>query len=359
MRISRRHSSTALVLFFFVWAGPAAQTPPPSAGEGQTPDRAPFRFRSGIDLVNVTVTVSDSSGRFVNDLRREDFLVFDDGKLVEVTQFSAERVPVSLGIALDTSGSMAGTKIQEARAALDRFANDLLDRQDEIFVYVFSNYPLLLQGWTTNRRSIAEALGDIRPSGGTALYDTVLRALPLAAQGRHPKKALVVISDGNDTTSHADIHDVTLQIRKSDVLVYAIGIDGNGESVTRRPLPRPPVPFPPPFFPPWGGGHGPFRQWPPGSQQGSGGWSRQLGDHVNVGALRELTDVSGGRTEVIRDPRDLNPATAGIADELSRQYYLGYPSPAQKDGRWHTIRVEVRNSTYRIRARSGYTASQP
>jgi hypothetical protein len=70
-----------------------------------------------------------------------------------------------------------------------------------------------------------------------------------------------------------------------------------------------------------------------------------------------LTDDSGGRTEVIRDPRDLNPATAGIADELSRQYYLGYPSPAQKDGRWHTIRVELRNSTYRVRARSGYTAS--
>jgi hypothetical protein len=78
---------------------------------------------------------------------------------------------------------------------------------------------------------------------------------------------------------------------------------------------------------------------------------------VNVTALRDMTDDSGGRTEIIRDPRDLNPATANIADELSKQYYLGYPSSGKKDGRWHSIRVELKNRSYRVRARRGYVAS--
>ena len=80
-------------------------------------------------------------------------------------------------------------------------------------------------------------------------------------------------------------------------------------------------------------------------------------DRVNVMALREMTDDSGGQTEIIRDARDLNPATAAIAEELSQQYYLGYQAPEKKDGRWHTIRVEVRGQRYVVRARKGYVAS--
>ena len=86
-------------------------------------------------------------------------------------------------------------------------------------------------------------------------------------------------------------------------------------------------------------------------------WLRGCSDPVDSGALREMTDDSGGRTEIVRDPRDLNPSTATIADELSKQYYLGYPSTGKKDGRWHSIRVEVRDRGYRVRARRGYMAS--
>src|SRR5205814_10235821 len=98
-----------------------------------------------------------------------------------------------------------------------------------------------------------------------------------------------------------------------------------------------------------------------GGNGGSGGsgstqW-RGLDDRVNVSALRDMTDDSGGRTEIIRSPRDLDPATAGIADELSKQYYLGYQSPGKKDGRWHTIRVDVKTRGYRVRARRGYFAN--
>jgi hypothetical protein len=79
---------------------------------------------------------------------------------------------------------------------------------------------------------------------------------------------------------------------------------------------------------------------------------------VNVGALREITDDSGGRTEVVRDARDLDPATENIADELSKQYYIGYPAPGHRDGRWHTIRVDVTKAGYTVRARRGYTATR-
>jgi hypothetical protein len=82
-----------------------------------------------------------------------------------------------------------------------------------------------------------------------------------------------------------------------------------------------------------------------------------MDDRVNVSALREITDDSGGRTEIVRSTRDLSPATTGIADELSRQYYLGYPASGAKDGKWHAIRVEMRKGGYHVRARRGFIAT--
>src|ERR1700686_4166679 len=339
-----------------------------AAGQEQQPARpAPepgFRFRSGVELINGTASGSDQGGRFVPGLSQEDFLVYEDDQPVDVTHFSADRVPVSLGIALDTSGSMAGEKIREAKKALDRFVYDLLDTQDELFIYRFSNYPTLLQGWTTDRQSITRALGRIVPSGGTALYDTVVEAIPRAASGQNQKKALVVISDGIDTSSRADIHEVKQQIRASEVLIYAIGIDGEADSTDRRtsPPPRVPVPIPWPFAP-LGRGRGRF---PLGALSqfggpGAGGparrWRSRSDDGVNVAALRALTDDRGGRSEGLHAPHDLDPATAAIADELSKQYDRGYGFTRKKDGRGLSIRVEVRNSSYRVRARTGYVAS--
>jgi Ca-activated chloride channel family protein len=317
------------------------------------------RFRSGVEVINITATVFDATGHFVPGLRQDDFLVYEDNSQVDVTHFNAERVPVSLGIALDTSGSMAGNKMDAARGALTRFVADLLDRSDELFLYRFSNYPTLAQGWTSERQRILGALDRMTPNGGTAMYDAVSEAIPLAQQGKNRKKALVVISDGNDTASQLGIRDVKQQIRESEVLVYAIGIDGDGDaSVRRAPLQPPRIPIPIPL--PFPGAPRGRSVWPPAQPPfgGTGGSkTRGLDDRVNVTALRDMTDDSGGRTEIVRDIRDLDPATAGIADELSKQYYLGYTSPGKKDGRWHAIRVEVRNHAYRVRSRRGYTAS--
>ena len=172
---------------------------------GQEPrDSQVFRFRTGVELINVTATVTDANGRFVSGLRKEDFRLFEDGQEQQITHFNSERVPVSLGLVVDTSGSMEGEKWVSARQALNRFLFQLLDRDDEVFLYRFDNQPELIETWTTDRERIATGLARIRPRGATSLYDAVASAVPLAQTGRHRKKAIVVISDGNDTNSRAD-----------------------------------------------------------------------------------------------------------------------------------------------------------
>jgi len=326
-------------------------TTPVSGQEG-------FRFRSGVELINVTATVTDRTGRFLPGLTKEDFVIYEDNQPVEITHFSADRTPVSLGIVLDTSGSMQGQKWHAAREAIDRFLQQLTDEADEFFLYRFSAGPDLVQDWTSDRRAVSWSLGRVNPNGGTAMYDAVAEAVPMAHGGRNRKKALVIISDGNDTSSRVGVGEVRQLVRESEVLVYAVGIDGNGvPTILSRP--RPPVGgggprFPMPFPIPGGRGGGSYPPFPGG---GGGGYSTGPDDRVNVSALRQITDDSGGRTEIVSDPRDLDPATATIADELSKQYYIGYPSPGHRDGRWHSIRVEVRDPSLRVRARRGYIAT--
>ncbi len=351
-RVRQRDTLGAGVLLCVAAALIVAQ----AQGSAEPQDDQGFRFRTGIELINVTATVTDRRGRFVSGLEKDDFLVYEDGEQQSISHFSNERVPVSLGIVLDTSGSMEGTKMLAAMNALDRFLYDLLGPEDEIFIYSFNYQPALVHGWTTNRDTLSRALRRIRPRGGTALYDAVADAVPMAEQGSHRKKAVVIISDGNDTNSVTDVRDLQRLIQESEVLVYAIGIDGRGRSrgTTGRPAPRRPIPFP---FPGQGRGRGrspippPTTPWPGGGRGVSGD------DRVNVSALRDLTDDSGGRTEIVRDPDDLDPATAGVADELSRQYYLAYPAPGHDDGQWHSIDVEVPGTRHRVRARRGYFAT--
>lgn len=346
-----------------VLAGLAAACLAAVVVSGQAPagqDAQGFKFKSGVELINVTATVTDSAGRFVDGLRQDDFIVYEDNELQSVTHFSADRVPVSLGILLDTSQSMQGEKFDAARRAIDHFLADLMSPDDEFFLMQFSSMPTLLQGWTADRRSISRALASAVPRGGTAMYDAIADSVPLTQQARNRKKALVIVSDGNDMTSDTPLTAVHQIIRESEALVYAVGIDCSGVPSFRRQDFGPPLeqrgqrpqPFPfPGRRPRW-----PQPQLPPQMPPHRNSFNR-CSDPVDVMALRDLTDDSGGRTEIVRDARDLDPATAGIADELSRQYYLGYPSLGKKDGRWHTIRVELKNKSYRVRARRGYVAS--
>jgi Ca-activated chloride channel family protein len=306
-----------------------------------------------VELINVTATVTDGEGRFVSGLRKEDFRVYEDGQLQEITHFDNERVPVSLGIALDTSGSMTSDKMSAAREAIDRFVYDLLSPDDELFFMQFANRPQVVQSWTIDRRAISRAVSRILAAGGTALYDAVADGVPLADNGRHPKKALLVISDGNDTNSRISVDELRARIRDSEVLVYALGVDGTTTTPLRNgPTIQLPVPLPFPI--PGGGSRSRRRPLPPVM---GGGRRAPTAERVNAGALREITDDTGGRTEIVRGFRDLDGATTRLADEFSKQYYLGYASPGKKDGRWHEIRVEVKDRRLAVRARRGYIAS--
>src|SRR5688500_10731180 len=130
-----------------------------SAVEGQQKPQEPgFAFRTSAQLVNVTVTVTDANGRFVPGLRKDDFEVWEDGKPVTITHFDNERVPVSLGLVMDTSGSMAGEKLSSAKSAVERFLYGLLDQNDEVFLYQFESQATLVQDWTTDRRAVSRAL---------------------------------------------------------------------------------------------------------------------------------------------------------------------------------------------------------
>ena len=332
-------------LFLIASAFVAAALATPAGQQQQQQQQKPqddsqaFRFRTAVELINVTVTVTDGTGRFVSGLRREDFRIFEDGVEQPVSHFSNDRVPVSLGIALDTSGSMDGDKMRAARTALNRFLFDLLDRADEVFLYRFNSNPELVEGWTTDRQRVSSELGRLQPRGGTAMYDTVAEAVPMAQSGSHRKKALLVISDGNDTSSTTEVPDLKQMIRETEVLVYAIGIDGTDAQRTtggtQQPGggtyprgPRNPVPLPFPFP----GRRTPPIQPPPSAPSGPSSRNARSDDRVNAAALRELTDDSGGRTEIIRSAMDLDPATAGIADELSRQVLSGI-SGEEQEGR--------------------------
>ena len=245
-------------------------------------------------------------------------------------------MPVSLGIALDTSGSMLGEKMAAAEAALNRFVFDLLGDQDEMFLYRFDSRPELVQGWTDNRQAIRKALGVIKPNGGTAIYDTVAEAIPLASAGTRRKKALVIISDGNDTSSRTKVDQVSSLVRQTEVHRLRDWHRCLGRSPPDRSTDRTSAAA---------AGPGAVSREGAASAGADGRHGRpQSGspqDRVNPDALRRITDDSGGRTELIVSPRDLDPATASIANELSRQYFIGYSSSAPKDGRWHTIDVEA------------------
>jgi Ca-activated chloride channel family protein len=271
-------------------------------------------FRSGIELTSISATVVDRDGRLISDVAREAFEVYEDGQLQTISQFSHERVPVGLGVLIDVSDSMFGTRIQDARAAVDRFLFDLLDPQDEFFLVAFNHKPRGLTPWTRERDEVRRALDGLRPTGGTAIYDAIFEALPILDRRSRERAALLIISDGADTASNSTLREVRSALLRSDVFVYAIAIDSAD--------------------------------------------AKAINARVNVDALRDITNQSGGRTEVVRNSVDLADATARIADELNSQYLIGYTSPKGADGAYHSIRVKVAGTDYRVRARNGYVASR-
>ncbi len=308
-KISLQRHPAATLAVIALGAGSLVAAP----GLQRREDGAPV-FRSGVDLVQVTATVVDEDGRLVGDLDRDDFEITEDGRPQTLTHFTRDRVPLSLGVVLDISQSMFGQRIDDARLALDQFLADRLDAADEVFVIVFNHSPEVDVAWTRGPRRVRHRLDDIRPWGGTSIYDAMMEALPMFETRANQRAAVVLVSDGSDTGSRADVRDVRSALRRSDAFVYAIAIDS----------PR----------------------------------TRAINDRVNPHALREITTESGGYTEVVHDSPELAPATARIADELNHQYTLTYAPARPGDGTYRSIRVRVAGD-HRVRHRRGYVADPP
>jgi Ca-activated chloride channel family protein len=268
-------------------------------------------FRSAVELTSITATVRDQNGRLVTGLSRDAFEVFEDGVRQPITHFTNERVPVSLAVLLDVSDSMFGRRMVDARGAVKQFLAELLDPADEFLLLAFNHQPFFLSTWSRDRGRVSSLLGGIRPTGGTAAYDAVVAALPQFAARGNQRAALLLISDGADTASDATLREVRSALLRTDAFAYAVAIDSGEQAINRR---------------------------------------------VNPVALREITDTSGGRTEVVRGVDEMLPAIARIAEELNSQYLLGYSSPHGADGEFHSIRVRVPGGEYRVRARNGYVA---
>jgi VWFA-related protein len=283
----------------------------PAVALGQVRIDEPFKSR--VEVITITATVTDEHGRLVADLPREAFELYEDGDPRTITQFTHERVPVALGLALDVSDSMFGQRLVDARAAVERFLFELLAPEDEYFVLTFNHLPRLVTSWTTDPAVVRQRLVGLQASGGTAVYDAVVSALPQFARRHRQRAALVVISDGADTASDAAIRDVRAALLRSDAFVYAVAIDS------------------------------------PGTQP--------INTRVNPYALREVTDDSGGRTLVVRDTDGLREATQRIAEELNSQYLVGFVSAIPSDGEFHSLRLRVKDGRFTVRSRRGYVAT--
>jgi Ca-activated chloride channel family protein len=237
-------------------------------------------------------------------------------------------LPISIGVVLDASGSMQ-SKMRTAQRAIDRFLS-MIHRDDEIFLMTFSTRASLIADFTSERATLTNALlTGVNVGGGTALYDSLYQGLQKVKRGRHDKKAVLLITDGEDTTSLTRFDKALEDIREADMLVYSIGIKG-----------------------------APVFDMGAGSFSGSSNASALNNTTVDMKVLNRFGDASGGRAWEISEAafgRNMDTVLDTIAAELRSQYSIGYyPNRQVKDGKWHGIRVRVKNPDYVVRARKEY-----
>jgi Ca-activated chloride channel family protein len=269
----------------------------------QEPPQA--RFTGGTQLVEVYATVTDAKGELVTGLRREDFEVYEDGRLQQVEAFAAGEFPLTVALGVDRSWSMAGEPLRLAKQASQAFIR-ALKPGDRSMVVAISAQADVVAPLSDDRPAQERAIAALDPWSTTALHDAIMATLD-RLEPEPGRQALIVFSDGSDRYSAATAAQVVARARRSNALVYPIAIGRE----------RPPF-------------------------------------------LAELAVLTGGRSFLLRDTRELERTLAAIARELRYQYLLGYApaSPSQPGTReWRSIRVALANPApgVRVRARDGYT----
>jgi Ca-activated chloride channel family protein len=299
-------------------------TPTPTAAPTSSPKPSEDEvIKVTTELVTLTATVTDKNGRYRADLKQSDFTVYEDGAKQEIAYFNTgDRVPISLGIVFDTSGSMED-KIEGVRDAVEHFVKNV-SPNDEIFLIQFSDDADIVQDFTNDKKRILRAVESLNPRGSTALYDAITLGLQKIRQGKNKKRALLLLTDGNDTASATDLQTALSLAKKSETIIYALGI-----------------------------GHG---------KEGNvhSGILSQLPDTVDMRVLRSFADTTGGNAYYLEEAHEggrdrIDEAAEEVAAELKQQYTLGYyPTNQKKDGGFRQIVVEVKDKSLRVRTKRGY-----
>lgn len=267
----------------------------------------PPRFTVEVPTVLVRVTVTDPLNRYVVGLEKEHFRVFEDKVEQTVSHFSNEKSPISVGIILDTSGSM-GDNILSARTSVVRFLEQG-NPADEFFLVSFNQRSMLVQDFTSHGENIQNAISIANPKGRTALYDAIYLGLEKMQAARHDKKALIVITDGEDNTSRYTFKEVKERVKESDTQIYVIG------------------------------------------ERGELGYGR--------GIITEIVRLTGGRAYFPHNFKQLDYFVDLIHTELRNQYVLGFvPLDQQFEGEWRKLKVRLEPPEglpkLSVRAREGY-----
>lgn len=273
---------------------------PPATGPQKTGTEVDEKQRliTNTDLITFNVTVTDIYGRFVSGLSRNAFAILDDKQPQEITFFSDDDAPVSVGILFDVSGSMSGDKVKRARDALAHFVQTSHD-SDEYFLIAFNSRAQLLMDRTRDGNAVLDKLTFVQTKNNTALYDACYLGVERVQRGTHAKRALLLISDGQDNNSRYTFNELRRELKESDVVLYAIGILGGSDV---------------------------------GSALGMEG----------QGILDELAGVSGGKAFYPRSAAEMDDIFEQIALELRHQYSIGYRPPNfVNDGKWHRIKVKI------------------
>lgn len=266
---------------------------PPTAGKEQ---EGPVIVNT--DLITLTVTVTDTYGRYVSGLGKNAFTVLDDKQPQEISFFSDDDSPVSVGVIFDVSGSMSGDKIRRARDALANFIQTS-HNSDEYFLIAFNSRAQLLLDKTRDGDAVLDKLTFVQTKNNTALYDACYLGVEKVQRGVHPKRALLLISDGQDNNSRYTFNEVRRLLKESDVVLYSVGILSGSDA---------------------------------GSSLGMEG----------QGILDELSSVSGGKAFFPRSSAEMDDIFEQIALELRHQYSIGYkPTNFANDGKWHKVKVKV------------------
>ena len=310
--MSQRQSSLVAAALFV--AGLAVLTSgqqPPTTPEQEAPQ--PPSFRAGVDVVSLNVTVTDGSTRFVTDLSQEGFLVYEDGVLQSITYFAREHLPIALALLMDTSASMEDEMTTAQEAAIG-FAQRLRP-EDLAEIIDFDSRVDILQTFTNDVDDLETAIRQTSAGGSTSLYNALyislkeLKKAPLRAEDVR-REAIVVLSDGEDTSSLVTFEEVLDLAKRSETAIYCIGLKTDK------------------------GGSG-FRE----------------ADFV----LRQLAQETGGRAFFPDDVNDLLGIYEQISDELSSQYSLGYVSGNPlRNGQWRRIVVRVAREEITARTKQGY-----